>query len=284
MKDVHFYKNILFLCLIVLLFSGCKSDKIYSVEPFDVRTNLNVFTEGSRAIFTQRHLKSKKEKWVGGIFGGNQFPEWNEVLYKDSVIRIDPQVKNAVDTEAASEYPSKERSQFDFYDVTFINPQKTSFIARISGPYNIGNRYFVFTAQPGGLKIYSIDRTAVIKNDDKEAYREMLKVGNDLLMVDNDYIFNQKNGKAYEITRPGKDRIRGPFSVLSPDRQTITFDTDHGFYQCHYPTGKTYTESAEPADLDKLVKDDQKKWPYNYFSWTTDENGVMFMKGKRKIS
>lgn len=91
MINIHFQnKLILFICLII--FSSCKHEKAYQAELFDVKVNLNELPNGKKPIFSQRHLKSKKEEWVGGIFGSNQFPEWNEVLYNDTVIRINPKV------------------------------------------------------------------------------------------------------------------------------------------------------------------------------------------------
>ncbi|WP_132225911.1 hypothetical protein [Pedobacter sp. ok626] len=204
--------------------------------------------------------------------------EWNEVLYNGTVIRINPQVAPPSDSESSS-YPSQERSQYDFYDLTYINPAKTSFIARISGPNSIGNRFYLFTAQKSGLKVYSIDRPTVIEGDGQWENRDMLKIGPELLMVDNDYIFNQRTGKAYEITRPGKDRIRGEFAALSPDKQTIAFTTSELLYQCHYPSGKVYIEPIDDQQLSKIAINKTKEWPYNYFAWIT-VNGKMFLHPK----
>jgi len=278
--------NKLLLCLGLFLFCACSQDRIYRAEQFKVSINLNALPENSKPVFSQRHLKSNKQEWVGGILGHHQLPEWNEVLYKDTVIRIDPQVEAPYDAWSSA-YPSAERSQFDFYDVTFINPAKTSFIARISGPNNVGNRYYLFTAQVAGLKVYSIDRPAIIEGDREWENRGMLRIGPDLLMVDNDYIFNQKTGKAFEITRQGKDRIRGDFAALSPDQQTVAFTTNHLLYQCHYPSGKIYSEAIDDLDLAKKMRNQNKTWPYDYFSWIADANGRMFLKSEgstKKIS
>ena len=269
----------LLMCLALFLFSACSHDRIYRAEQFNVSINLNALPGNSKPVFSQRHLKSNKQEWVGGILGHNQLPEWNEVLYKDTVIRIDPQVETSSDARS-SDYPYAERSQFDFYDVTFVNPFKTSFIARISGPNNMGNRFYLFNAQVGGLKVYSIDRPTIIEGDREWENRGMLQIGPDLLMIDNDYIFNQKTGKAFEITRQGKDRIRGDFAALSPDRQTVVFTTDHLLYQCHYPSGKIYSEAIDDLDLAKKKRNPAKTWPYDYFSWIADANGRMFLQSE----
>jgi len=271
--------NKLLLFLGLFLFSACSQDSIYRAEPFNASINLNALPDSSKPVFSQRHLKSNKEKWVGGIFGRNQLAEWNEVLYKDTVIRIDPQVESAFDT-GSSAYPSAERSQFDFFDVTFVNPAKTSFIARISGPNNVGNRFYLFNAQVAGLKVYSIDRPTIIEGDRKWENRGMLQIGPELLMVDNDYIFNQKTGKAFEITREGRDRIRGEFTALSPDQQTVTFTTNHLLYQCHFPSGKVYSESIANEVLATKVKKGTQTWPYDYFNWVKDGSGRMFLKSE----
>lgn len=274
MTNIHFqYK--LILCLSLIVFSSCKHEKVYQAALFDVKVNLNELPNGNPPIFSQRHLKSKKQEWVGGLFGANQFPEWNEVLYDSTVIRIDPQVASP-DNSESSAYPSQERSQYNFDDVTYINPGKTSFIARISGPYSIGNRFYLITAQKSGLKVYSIDRPTVIEGDRQWENRDMLKIGPNLLLVDNDYVFNQGTGKVYEITRPGKDRIRGEFAALSPDQQTIAFTTDQQLYQCHYPSGKVHVEPIDDQQLSKMVNHKTKEWPYNYFSWITVD-GKMFL-------
>ena len=275
MTNIHF-RNKLILCLSLIIFSSCKHEKVYQAALFDVKVNLNELPNGKPPIFSQRHLKSKKQEWVGGIFGANQFPEWNEVLYNGTVIRIDPQVASP-DNSESSAYPSRERSQYDFYDVTYINPAKTSFIARISGPYSIGNRFYLITAQKSGLKVYSIDRPTVIEGDRQWENRDMLKIGPNLLMVDNDYIFNQETGKAYEITRPGKDRIRGEFTALSPDKQTIAFTTSQELYQCHYPSGKVHIEPIDEEQLSKMVNHKTKEWPHNSFNWITMD-GKMFLR------
>lgn len=275
MTNIHF-QNRLILCLSLIIFSSCRHEKVYQAALFDVKVNLNEVPNGKKPIFSERHLKSREQKWVGGIFGSKQFPEWNEVLYDSTVIRIDPQVASVSDTELSA-YPSRERSQYNFDDLTYINPAKTSFIARISGPYNIGNRFYLFTAQKSGLKVYSIDRPTVIEGDREWEHRDMLKIGPDLLMVDNDYVFNQRTGKAYEITRPGKDRIRGEFAALSPDQQTIAFTTNEQLYQCHYPSGKVYIELIDDHKLSKMVNNKTKEWPYNYFSWITVD-GKMFLR------
>lgn len=275
MTKIHF-QNKLILYISLIIFSSCKHEKVYQAELFDTKVNLNELSNGKKPIFSQRHLKSKKQEWVGGIFGSNQFPEWNEVLYNDSVIRINPKVNPPNDSESSG-YPAQERSQYNFDDLTYINPAKTSFIARISGPYSIGNRFYLFTAQKSGLKVYSIDRPTVIEGDRQWGNRDMLKIGPNLLMVDNDYIFNQGTGKAYEITRPGKDRIRGEFAALSPDQQTIVFTTDHQLYQCHYPSGKVHIEPIDEEELSKMVNHKTKEWPYNYFNWITID-GKMFLR------
>ncbi|ALL05267.1 hypothetical protein AQ505_07035 [Pedobacter sp. PACM 27299] len=193
MTNIHL-KNKLILCISLTIFSSCKHEKVYQAALFDVKVNLNELPNNKKPIFSQRHLKSKQQKWVGGLFGSNQFEEWNEVLYNNTVIRIDPQVASPYNSESSA-YPSGERSQYDFYDVTYINPAKTSFIARISGPYSVGNRFYLITAQKSGLKVYSIDRPTVIEGDGQWQNRDMLKIGPNLLMVDNDYVFNQGTGK-----------------------------------------------------------------------------------------
>ena len=274
MTNIHF-QNKLILCLSLIIFSSCKHEKVYQAALFDIKVNLNELPNGRKPIFSTWHLKSKEQKWIGGLFGSNQFMEWNEVHYNDTVIRINPQVASASDSELSG-YPSQERSQYDFYDVTYNNPAKTSFIARISGPYNIGNRFYVFTAQKSGLKVYSIDRPTVIEGDGQWENRDMVKIGPNLVMVDNDYVFNQRTGKAYVITRPGKDRIRGEFAALSPDKQTIAFTTNQLLYQCHYPSGKVYIEPIGDQQLSKIVNNKTKEWPYNYFNWIT-VNGKMFL-------
>lgn len=274
MTSIHF-QNKLILCLSLIIFSSCKHEKVYQAALFDIKVNLNELSDGQKPTFSQRHVKSKKQKWVGGLFGSDQFMEWKEVLYNDTVIRINPQVASPGNSELSA-YPSQEQSQYDFNDVTYINQAKTSFIARISGPYNIGNRFYLFTAQKSGLKVYSIDRPTIIEGDGQWENRDMVKIGPNLLMVDNDYIFNQKTGKAYEITRPGKDRIRGEFAALSPDKQTIAFTTSHLLYQCHYPSGKVYIEPIDDQQLSKIVNNKTKEWPYNYFTWIT-MNGKMFL-------
>jgi len=274
MVNIHF-PNKLILCLSLIMLSSCKHEKVYQATLFDIKVNLNELPNGEKPIFSQRHLKSRKQKWIGGIFGSNQFVEWNEVLYNNTVIRINPQVAPPYDSEFSA-YPSQERSQYDFDDVTYVNPVKTSFIARLSGPNSIGNRFYLFTAQKSGLKVYSIDRPTVIEGDGKWENRDMVKIGPNLLMIDNDYIFNQKTGKAYEITRPGKGRIRGEFAALSPDGQTIAFTTSQLLYQCHYPSGKVYIEPIDEHQLAKIVNNKTKEWPYNYFSWI-NVNGKMFL-------
>lgn len=274
MTNIHFPYQLI-LCLSLIIFSSCKNEKVYQAALFDINVNLNELPNSKQPIFSQRHLKSKEQKWVGGLFGSNQFEEWNEVLYNDTVIRIDPEVASP-DNSESSAYPSRERSQYDFYDVTYINPAKTSFIARISGPYSIGNRFYLITAQKSGLKVYSIDRPTVIEGDRQWENRDMLKIAPNLLMVDNDYIFNQATGKAYEITRPGKDRIRGEFAALSPDQQTIAFTTAQQLYQCHYPSGKVHVEPIDDQQLSKMVHHQTKEWPYDYFSWITVD-GKMFL-------
>ncbi|WP_139218432.1 hypothetical protein [Pedobacter antarcticus] len=274
MTNNHFQYKII-LCFSLIIFTSCKHEKVYQATLFDTKVDLNEHPNVEEPVFSQRHLKSRKEKWVGGIFGSKQFKEWNEVLYNNTVIRINPQVAPPSDSES-SDYPSQERSQYDFDDVTYINPSKTSFIARISGPYSIGNRFYLFTAQKSGLKVYSIDRPTVIEGDRQWENRDMVKFGPDILMVDNDYVFNQKTGKAYEITRPGKDRIRGEFAALSPDKQTIAFTTNQLLYQCHYPSGKVHIERIDDQQLSKMVTNKSKEWPYNYFTWIT-VNGKMFL-------
>ena len=282
MISVRSQGNNLLLCLGLFLFSACSQDRIYRAEQFNVSINLNALSESSKPVFSQRHLKSNKPEWVGGIFGRNQSAEWNEVLYKDTVIRIDPQVEIPFDARSSA-YPSAERSQFDFYDVTFVNPAKTSFIARISGPNNVGNRFYLFSAQVTGLKVYSIDRPTIIEGDREWENRGMLQIGPDLLMIDNDYIFNQKTGKAFEIMRQGKDRIRGDFAALSPDRQTVAFTTNDSLYQCHYASGKVYSEAITDNDLAKKIQNQGKTWPFDYFYWITDTNGRMFLKSDSPI-
>jgi len=277
MTNINFQsKLIISLCLIMLsMLSSCKHEKVYQAELFNITINLNELPAGKKPVFSQRHIKSGKQKWIGGLFGSKQFVAWNEVLYHDSVIRINPQVSPPNDSESSA-YPSQERSLYNFDDVTYLNPAKTSFIARISGPYSLGTRFYLFTAQQSGLKVYSIDRPTVIEGNGTWEYRDMLKIGPDLLLVDNDYIFDQSNGKAYEITRPGKDRIRGEFAALSPDGQTVVFTTSHLLYQYHYPSREVYTEPIDEQQLAKIVGNKTKEWPYNYFSWTT-MNGKMFL-------
>lgn len=275
------YRNILLLLFFISVFAACKHDKVYRVEPYYPDYNLDVKDDIANPRFKQIHLKKRKEEWVGGLFGKKQFPEWNEVWYKDSVIRIDPQL-DGEPGPGTSKYSSSERSQFDFSDLHFVTARKTSFIASIPGPYNIGSRYFVFNAKYDGLVVYSLDRPTVKLHDGDETYRELLRLSPNILMVDNDYIFEQTYGNSYEIKRYDKGRIWGPFLVLSPDERTIVFSLEESLYQCHFPSGETHSLSTLPEDLDKLVKTAGKEWPYNYFSWRTNENGSSFLEGVKK--
>ena len=81
----------------------------------------------------------------------------------------------------------------------------------------------------------------------------MLKIGPDLLMVAYDYIFDQRTGKAYEINRQGKVRIRGEFAALSPDRQTVVFTTSHLLYQYHYLSHEVYIEPIDEQQKAKII-------------------------------
>lgn len=277
------------LLIISLISCGHPKDSVYQAELFTEKTALNMPSKSTAQRFKRLTLTSKKEELIGGIFGRKGRMSWNIINYRDTTIRFNPNLKSLVE-----DYQSDEIPLFDFYTIYYLNPQKTVFLADMPGPSNISSRVFVFCAQPNGLKIYRVERPVKeqISSGDENSYMGISKIGGNLLLVNNDYLFNQRTAKAYLIPRPDpKERMHADFTVLSPDGKTVVFNakgssTDHFdyIYQFHYPSGKFETDSIPADQYQSPLLDKKKKWPETHYDWNKDANGRMFLKPKTAFS
>ena len=273
------------LIIFSLISCGNPQDRIYQAELFTEKTDLTAPAKSTGQIFKRLTLTNKKEELTGGILGRKGHMSWNIINYKDTTIHFNPNIKNVIDDYQADEIPV-----YDFSTIYYLNPQKTVFLADIPGPSRISGRAFVFCARPDGLKIYRIERPSSEQGSsgDENHHRGIFKIGGNLLLVDNDYLFNQRTGKAYLIQRPDpKERMQADFNSLSPDGKTAVFnakgssfeDFDY-IYQFHYPSGKFETDSIPADQYQSPLQDKQKKWPETHYNWITDSRGRMFLKPK----
>lgn len=277
------------LIIISLISCGRPKDGVYQAELFTEETPLNTAAKSTAQIFKRLTLTSKKEELIGGIFGRKGRMSWNIINYRDTMIRFNPNLKNLVE-----DYQSDETPLADFYTIYYLNPQKTAFLADMPGPSHISSRAFVFSAQLNGLKIYRIERPVKeqVSSRDENIYMGISKIGGNLLLVNNDYLFNQRTAKAYLIPRPDpKERMQADFTILSPDGKTVVFNakgssTDRFdyIYQFHYPSGKFETDSIPADQYQSPLLDKKKKWPETHYDWNKDANGRMFLKPKAAFS
>jgi hypothetical protein len=275
------------LSLIMFSLISCSNpqDRIYQAELFSEKTDLITPAKSTGQIFKRLTLTNKKEELIGGIFGRKGHMSWNIINYKDTTIHFNPNIKNVIDDYQADEIPV-----YDFSAIYYLNPQMTAFLADIPGPSRISGRTFVFYARPDGLKVYRIERPSIAQGSsgDENHHRGVSKIGGNLLLVDNDYLFNQRTGKAYLIKRPDpKERMQADFTSLSPDGKTAVFNAKGSssdrfdyIYQFHYPSGKFETDSIPADQYQSPLQDKQKKWPETHYNWVTDTNGRMFLKPK----
>jgi hypothetical protein len=197
MNAFPIYKNILITAFFLSGLAACQKQKerIYEQQPFTAKINLNQSVPSSKPAFKIRHLKGREEVASGWEHISYTLPEWNEILYHDTLVKINP----------GTDYPDKDRVQFSFGRIFFLNPQKTSLIAELNGPYNMGHQYFVMTDQHGILKSYSLKHLSG-PNPETEATDDLIKINNHLII--NDYLFDQKAGRAYRIKK-----IRPPENI-----------------------------------------------------------------------
>lgn len=275
------------LSLVIFSLISCSNpkDRIYQAELFNEKTDLNIAAKSTVSIFKRLTLTNKKEELIGGILGRKGHMSWNIINYQDTTIHFNPNLK-----DLAEDYNSDEIPLYDFATIYYLNPQKTAFIADMPGPSSISSRSFVFCAQTHGLKVYRIERPVKAQSfsGDESLYMGTSKIGGNLLLVNNDYLFNQRTGKAYLITRPDRDeRMQADFTALSPDRKTVVFnakgssfdDFDY-IYQFHYPSGKFETDSIPADQYQSPLQDKHKKWPQTHYNWVKDTDGRLFLKPK----
>ncbi|MBB6270193.1 hypothetical protein HDF26_000620 [Pedobacter cryoconitis] len=287
MRRLQGIKNTWKLSLLLISLISCShpKDKVYQAELFTEKTALNTAAKSTVQLFKRLTLTSKKEELIGGIFGRKGHMSWNIINYRDTTIHFNPNLKNLVE-----DYQSDETPLYNFYTIYYLNPQKTAFLADMPGPSHISSRVFVFCAQPNGLNVYRIERPVQeqISSGDENIYMGISKIGGNLLLVNNDYIFNQRIGKAYLIPRPDpKERMQADFTTLSPDGKTAVFNakgssTDRFdyIYQFHYPSGKFETDSIPSDQYQSPLPDKKEKWPETHYDWHRDANGRMFLKPK----
>lgn len=291
MRKLQGIKNSWKVSLIIISLISCAhpKDSVYQAELFTEKTPLNTAAKSTAQLFKRLTLTSKKEELIGGIFGHKGHMSWNIINYRDTTICFNPNLKNLVE-----DYQPDEISLSDFYKIYYLNPQKTAFLADMPGPSSISSRVFVFSAQLNGLKVYRIERPVQkqITSGDESIYVGVSKIGGNLLLVNNDYLFNQRTAKAYLIPRPDpKERMQADFTTLSPDRKTVVFNakgssTDQFdyIYQFHYPSGKFETDSIPAGKYQSPLLDKKKKWPETHYVWNKDANGRMFLKPKAAFS
>lgn len=291
MRRLQGIKNSWKLSLIIISLVSCAHPKnrVYQAELFTDKTPLNIAAKSTAQLFKRLTLTSKKEELIGGIFGRKGHMSWNIINYRDTTIRFNPNLKNLVE-----DYQSDETPLSDFYTIYYLNPQKTAFLADMPGPSSIGSRVFVFCAQPNGLKVYRVERPVnkQISSGEESIYMGISKIGGNLLLVNNDYLFNQRTAKAYLIPRPDpKERMQADFTTLSPDGKTVVFNakgssTDQFdyIYQFHYPSGKFETDSIPSDQYQSPLTDKKKKWPETHYDWSKDANERMFLKPKAAFS
>lgn len=221
--------------IVVITFFSCKKEKEIIRKPMSSssKTFFN-YPADKKNKLTIRHVIG--DSVTSHRFGEATFryaPEWNEVYFNDSIVKID------FGDEVFSE----------FQGIIYLNPQHTCLLARKS---DVSDRpLYIITTDKNKLKTYCLGACA--KKSELYMYDESISHSNyvnyenfesnkdSIIRLGNDFVIDRFNAKLYQINMDFPTAaLEYDYIANSKDKKTLLFFSfsRYEILQVHYPTNQ----------------------------------------------
>jgi len=253
-------KILLYPFLLSALLLGCKNEeaiKTYVPSLLTANEQFNAYQTNVEDSLILIKNDSKDKEEIAGL------KEWFSVKFRDSIIRIQTNTKDANAGSAK------------FATAQYVNTQKTCLLVQVADSSGITPLCYLIALKDGLPKVISLYRPSTGSQDSRFT-KGIIKAGNSGYLVNNDFFVTNVNARVFLIKRQNpEERIPGIYMVNSPDKSTLVFVINSSFYEVNYPSGEVLTlpmDKSAPKDSGALFN-----WIQSNYVWTKNTKGISFL-------
>ena len=224
----------LIVFIVAVTFFSCKKEKEIIQKPMSssYKTFFNYPADNKNKLTIRDVIGDSLTSHRFGEASERYAPEWNEVYFNDSIVKID------FGDEVFSE----------FQGIIYLNPQHTCLLARKS---HVETRpLYIIAANKNKLKTYCLGTCSKsiwggydesIVHSNYKNYEKFESIKDSVIRLGNDFMIDRFNAKLYQINMNfPNDALEYDYIASSKDKKTLIFFSfsRYEILQHHYPTNQ----------------------------------------------